>query len=265
GESVAPGQSLGESYRQAVRALHLRRDRDKDLVFFAPGLVEKAEGVAELDRLLADLRRRFESGAFSRLGEAVDAFLNQVLTLSFQSPEEIRWHLHYALREAGEALRNRSDLEEADFTRMARALSQAVEQAATRQEMVLAFQDGLEKLVGLSRNPGRTGDLYSLEKVRRHLERNFQSPLNLARLARLAGVSPSTLSRRFKAAHGAGLETYLQDLRLQEARRLLSGGSLPLSQVARACGFKSPSYFVRFFTRKTRQSPGQYRKRAKPS
>jgi len=68
-------------------------------------------------------------------------------------------------------------------------------------------------------------------------------------------VSAATLSRHFKKATGVGLENYLQALRMEEAKRLLRTGSLPVSQVAKSCGFKPGSHFARFFRRKMGQSP----------
>jgi len=62
---------------------------------------------------------------------------------------------------------------------------------------------------------------------------------------------------------GVGMEKYLQNLRLDEARRLLKTGNLPVSQVARACGFKSGSYFIRLFRKKTGLSPQKYRRKSK--
>jgi AraC-like DNA-binding protein len=121
----------------------------------------------------------------------------------------------------------------------------------------------MEKLVAVSRNPGRAREFSSMEKVRDHLERHFREPMKISRLAQMTGVSPATFSRWFKKANGVGLEAYLQDLRLNESRRLLKTGSLPISKIARSCGFKSRPYFVRLFRKKTGTTPTAFREVSK--
>ncbi|MGH7740270.1 MAG: helix-turn-helix domain-containing protein [bacterium] len=262
GETVTPGDSLSESYRQAVLALHLQKEAGTSLVFFTSGRDEKNEGLAELTRLLLSLKKRFESGSFSNLEEILDGFLKQVLILSFQNPDEIRWHLHYGLLQIGEVVKQRADLNGNEMSRMVEKLIQSLEGAATTQELILVFKDGLEQLVKLAQDPGKGRGFYALDKVREHLEKHFRGPIKIAKLAKLAGVSASTLSRRFKKMNGIGWEAYLQNLRLTEARRLLKSGSLAVSQIAKDCGFKSDSYFIRLFRKKNKISPGEFRKKA---
>lgn len=264
GETVAPGESLNESYRQSVLALHLQRGVGRPIVFFVPGRAEKTDGFAELTRLLLELKERFKDASFSNIEERLDAFLQQALTLSLHAPEEIRWHLHYAIVQVGETLKGRSDMDGAGITRMVEIFSSALEKSATTQEMVLSFKDSIEKLMGPAQRPGKTGEVDSVEKVREHLDRRFRAPVKIAKLAKLAGVSTSTLSRRFQKSTGVGLETYVQNLRIQEAKRLLKIGSLPVSQVAKACGFESASYFIRLFQKKNGISPGKFRKKSQP-
>jgi AraC-like DNA-binding protein len=263
GETVPPGEPLSESYRQAVLALHLRRGTEKELVFFESEQAPQKEGLAELTRLLLGLKRRFETASFAGLEEMIDSFLKQALTLSFENPEEIRWHLHYGLLKVGEAVKNRTDLPWNEVSRMIEKLGITLEKSATTQEMVLSFKDALEKLAGLAGQPGKTKEFYSMEKVRDHLERHFRAPGTLLKLAGMAGVSVSTFGRQFKKKNGVGVETYLQNLRVNEARRLLQIGSLSVAQIAQACGFQSTSYFIHLFRKKTQVSPGEFRKKSK--
>jgi AraC-like DNA-binding protein len=263
GETVAPGEPLNESYRQAVLALHLGRQTGRELLFFSPVRDAKPEGMLELRRLLLDLKRQFETASFSDMEVVLDGFLKQVLTLSFQSPEEIRWHLQYGLIQLMEAMKNRTDLQEKESHELYEGLVLTLEGTGTTQEMVLAFKEALAKLVELTQGPAALKSIYSIEKVRSYLEEHFRSRINFSQLARISKISASTLGRRFKKTTGSGMEVYLQSLRLDEARRLLKTGNLPVSQIARACGFKTGSYFIRLFRKKTGLSPQKYRQKSK--
>jgi AraC-like DNA-binding protein len=263
GETVRPGESMRESFRQAVWALHLQKNQGKRMVFFSQGHTGKSEGAVILARLLLDLKRRFECASFSNFAEAVDGYLKQVLSLSFQNPAEIRWHLHYAIVQAGEAVNHWADRGGKKVSRMVESMIFSLEKSTTTQEMILAFKNAMEKLVAISRKPGRTREFSSMEKVRDHLERHYRESMKITRLAKMTGVSPATFSRWFKKANGVGLEAHLQDLRLNESRRLLKTGSLPISKIARSCGFKSRPYFMRLFRKKTGMTPTAFREKLK--
>ena len=265
GETVAPGELLNESYRQAVLALHLGRESGREIVSFIPSSAERPEGVLEIIGLLQELKGQIETASSSGLEAILDSYLKQVLTLSLNDPEQVRWHLQYGLIQMRDVIRSRTHFLETEGIKLHENLVLSLEKAGTTQEMVLAFKDGLEKLLHLMQGAGALRYSYSVEKVRNYVVDHFRESLSISRLAKLAGVSVSTLSRRFQKATGVGLETYLQNLRLEEVRRLLKTGNLPVAQIAQDCGFKSGSYFARFFKKKTGESPQQFRKKTRRS
>lgn len=262
GETVTPGETLNESYRQAVLALHLGRELGKNMVGYGSVGEKKPEGVLGTRRFLNVLEHRVATESFSGIETIANEYLGQVLTLSLGNPEEIRLHLQYGLSPLMEAVKRRSELGEKEVTRFHENLILSLEKAGTTQEMVLAFKDALEKIIQWMQGRGALQAAYSIEKVGDYTADHFREPLRMSHLAGLAGVSISTLSRRFKKANGVGLEIHLRNLRLEEARRLLKAGSLPVAQVAKACGFKAGSHFARVFREKTGFSPQQFREKS---
>jgi transcriptional regulator GlxA family with amidase domain len=77
-------------------------------------------------------------------------------------------------------------------------------------------------------------------------------------------VPERSLKRRFKAATGSTLIEYLQNLRIEEAKRLLEQGELPIDEVSEAVGYLDISFFRRLFKRLTGLTPGQYRRMFQP-
>ncbi|MFZ9037312.1 MAG: GlxA family transcriptional regulator [Gammaproteobacteria bacterium] len=77
-------------------------------------------------------------------------------------------------------------------------------------------------------------------------------------------VPERSLKRRFKAATGSTLIDYLQNLRIEEAKRLLEQGDLPIDEVSEAVGYLDTSFFRRLFKRLTGMPPGQYRRMFQP-
>ena len=77
-------------------------------------------------------------------------------------------------------------------------------------------------------------------------------------------VPERSLKRRFKAATGTTLIEYLQNLRIEEAKRLLEGGRTAVDEICVAVGYEDPSFFRRLFKRRTGLAPAQYRRLFQP-
>lgn len=91
------------------------------------------------------------------------------------------------------------------------------------------------------------------------LQQHPGEPHTLASLAAPTGLSIRSFSRRFMRATGETAMTYLQGLRLREARGLLQHSDLPVADIAWRCGYNSPSRFTQVFRKATDLSPRSYR------
>ena len=82
-------------------------------------------------------------------------------------------------------------------------------------------------------------------------------PWTLEKLAKEVGASRAALVRHFKSSLGKPLKSYLTEVRIARARRLLlAGASLP--EAARAVGYRSSEAFRKAFKRNTGQTPAAY-------
>ncbi|MCW3781683.1 AraC family transcriptional regulator [Defluviimonas salinarum] len=86
---------------------------------------------------------------------------------------------------------------------------------------------------------------------------DFRAPLAVSELARTAGMSPSSFHDHFKSVTGTTPLQYQKDLRLIEARGLLADGRQPVSAVAFAVGYESPTHFSRDYSRKFGRPPSR--------
>jgi transcriptional regulator GlxA family with amidase domain len=57
---------------------------------------------------------------------------------------------------------------------------------------------------------------------------------------------------------------YVQNLRLEEAKRLLESSDEPVDEIGYVVGYEAPSFFRRLFKRRTGVSPGRYRRVFQP-
>ena len=101
------------------------------------------------------------------------------------------------------------------------------------------------------------GTRSALAFIREHLG----EPLSLARVARVAGFAPDYFSRLFKKSEGVPFGRYLQNLRVERAKQMLSRTALTVEQVQRLSGFQNRPYFHRLFRHAVGMTPIEYRNR----
>ena len=85
---------------------------------------------------------------------------------------------------------------------------------------------------------------------------HYDRPLRTPELARLAGMSPASFHRHFKAATAMSPLNYQKTLRLQEARRLLAA-STDAALAGHRVGYESASHFSREYARMFGAPPGR--------
>lgn len=86
-------------------------------------------------------------------------------------------------------------------------------------------------------------------------------PWPRTRMAKLAGMSVSTLTRQIRRATGYPPNEYLLRLRLKKSVMLLLNPELSISEIAERTGFSDSNYFCRQFRNHYGTSPQKYRKR----
>jgi transcriptional regulator GlxA family with amidase domain len=100
-----------------------------------------------------------------------------------------------------------------------------------------------------------------LSALLRWMIEHLDQKLSVEQLASRAAMSPRNFARRFRSEMGATPAQYLQRLRLDAARRLLTEGDLPTDQIAARCGFGARETMRLAFQRHLRVAPQQFRER----
>jgi AraC-like DNA-binding protein len=107
------------------------------------------------------------------------------------------------------------------------------------------------------------GESRKVRQCRHQIEQHLgDQRLSVAFLAARIGCTADYLSDRFHEEAGERLSAYINRCRIEQARRLLDGTNLNVSEIARACGYASAGYFSRRFRRETGVTPSGHRSRA---
>ncbi|MCX5642238.1 MAG: PocR ligand-binding domain-containing protein [Candidatus Omnitrophica bacterium] len=106
-------------------------------------------------------------------------------------------------------------------------------------------------------------DVLHKDKIRQAQEfifRHYKEKISLKETADAVHLSPFRLAHLFQEKRRTSFTRYLNSLRIEESKLLLSGTNLKVVEVAVRSGFSSLSYFNRFFRNEAGLSPREYRK-----
>ena len=102
----------------------------------------------------------------------------------------------------------------------------------------------------------------ALRRALEMMERCYDSPLSVERLAKHAGIGSGRLNQLFKEHCGRTPIQYLVELRLKHAAGHLRSPYWNISEIAGLCGFENGNYFSRRFRAQYGVSPGEFRRMA---
>jgi AraC-like DNA-binding protein len=117
---------------------------------------------------------------------------------------------------------------------------------------------------GISRHLDKTSlalsGMDALKEPVAYVRKNYMQNICLEELADITHISISALERRFKKYLGKTPKQFINEVRLENARRLLIETNLAIVIIANDTGYSEHSYFSRQFQKLFKQSPSAFRK-----
>lgn len=139
-----------------------------------------------------------------------------------------------------------------------------------RLKNVLSFEDideyreGLmEWIMKLRESICESDDSEAKMKIKaavEYVKENYMKDLNMAVVSNYISMNYSMLSYLFKQYTGTNFVNYLKDIRIREAKKLLTETDMKIIEVSRAVGYDNEKHFMKTFRAECGVSPGEYRK-----
>ena len=130
--------------------------------------------------------------------------------------------------------------------------------ATTFQTYLLSRYAGAAPRLQTKRRLSRSQEALAKELLRA----NLSGDLLVSEIATECGLSRGHFITAFRETTGLTPHRWLTARRIDRAKALLSMRSLPLADVAAACGFSDQSHLTRVFTRTVGVTPGSWRRNA---
>jgi len=96
-------------------------------------------------------------------------------------------------------------------------------------------------------------------RVKKYINENFDQELPLDELAEISGYSKSYLCQIFREDTGMTINSYINDVRISYAIKLLEDTELSVAEVGEKCGYNSVFYFIKVFKKIIGMPPGNFR------
>ena len=135
------------------------------------------------------------------------------------------------------------------------------DRAVLAAKVMLVDGERRSQLPYVALGPARDHADQLIHRVQSFMEAHLAAGVSVEELAAHASVSTRTLNRRFKAATGQTPRGYLQQVRIQAAKRLLETTTDPVDELRARVGYGDPTAFRRAFTQATGLGPRQYRQK----
>ena len=107
---------------------------------------------------------------------------------------------------------------------------------------------------------GRDLTALTVYKVINIINSRFSDNIDAASCAKEVNMSYSHFSRSFKKATGRNFKQYLNDVRIDRARKLLLTTNKSITEIALECGYNNISYFIMTYRTHRGITPGEDRK-----
>ena len=100
-----------------------------------------------------------------------------------------------------------------------------------------------------------------IHQATRYIREHYAEKLTLNSVAAQVYLSPTYFSRIFRQETGETFNAYLNAVRIEQSKKLLTDQSVRLIDISLMVGFDNQSYFTKVFKRITGMSPLQYREK----
>lgn len=127
-----------------------------------------------------------------------------------------------------------------------------------KEELLLFLMEQLLRDYSATASPSHAEELSAeIKIICEYMESHYAENITLNHLIELTGLSKFRLLRLFTKEKGISPYRYLETIRINQAKRLLEHGILPV-EVAFQTGFSDQSHFTNFFKKLIGLTPKQY-------
>lgn len=136
---------------------------------------------------------------------------------------------------------------------------QEINSTRNQEDLCLKLQKTVEFFIESMFTHPNIQNSENMKQAILYITQNYNRPLTLEETARQVHLNPTYFSTLFKKSCGSSFKEYLNYIRIEESKNLLTNTNYSIIDIAVAVGFEDQSYFTKVFKKFTGLTPRQYR------
>ncbi|MCL6458293.1 MAG: response regulator transcription factor [Gorillibacterium sp.] len=257
GSKVGCLADIRDSYRSAKEALQYKYVHDDMGIVIHDGRPMQALQYISLDdKLYSQLAEQIEEMASEKLKNTIGQIFATFRDKRY-APEAVKMNIHQCVTIIVKII-HEMDGNEHEISTLGMLLDwhDLNLSLSELRSIFTSFAEESGRYIADLRKKQQSGDI---QKIRSHIEAHYQEMISLKSIAALFYINPVYLGQLFKKTYGLYFNDFLQQLRINEAKRLLRQTDLWIYEVAERVGYNNRDYFVTKFERLEGTTPSEYR------
>ncbi len=246
---------LHTAYKETVLALNQKKISDNFVFFFHD------ESPEENEKIYWEKREEFLFRLEVGMHEEISSLLDELFAIFINADCKISTIKYYYLqlsKLAQEILSEYVQEVSADYSSL--SIKNILNTLFTVDELKEYYLRFFSNMAALLKDCTIYADNDTVDKVCIYTQKNYRNNLSLEFISSLLYMNRSYLSRIFKAKVGENYVDYLNNIRIEHAKELLTQTDKKMYSIAKAVGYDNVKYFFRVFKKKVGCTPEQYRK-----
>lgn len=198
---------------------------------------------------------RIEAGMSAEVYRLLDELQEYYRTDNLYSLADIKYHYHQLTEECLLILK-----QYLKQTKSSQSMQNIVKEMFTSDELHKYFAQFFGNIAEMLKPQSVYAVDDTIERIKIYVQRNYQKNITVEFLSSLFFMNSSYLSHMFRKQTGEKFVHYLNTIRIEKAKSLLTSTDRKLYQIARAVGYDNDKYFLRVFKKLEGITPEKFRK-----
>lgn len=137
---------------------------------------------------------------------------------------------------------------------------EAIENCVTVSGLERVCRDYAGAVLDTCINKKENQEYRPIRIIKQYIQEHYMEPISLEDVAELVHFNPVYVSAIFKKETGMSFTSYLTEVRLGEAKKLLKTTSFNVAEIARSVGYNDVKHFSKLFIKTVGIKPVEFRK-----
>lgn len=218
--------------------------------------ISKKEFLMDEYDIINKLCTYVEIGEYSKIKELLK-YLKELIQSKFYTEEEIKVLITKNCLEFYEKIKNDYEINK-NLVLDNEIIIKEIYGTESLNELINLME---KRLIHVSKIISTNTSDKSIKRIVKYIEKNYYTDLKLELLAEIFNYNSAYLGKIFKNNMGVSFNIYLDNIRIEQAKKLLMEENLRVYQVCEKVGYKNIDYFHSKFKKYVGISPLNYKKK----